>query len=78
MHHIKEYFDFINEAKRRSFSEINKETEDLLKNQIKMYTDLMKNNPDKIEIYKARLELTHAKLNVLTAKKQLDQLKGRS
>lgn len=78
MHHIKEYSDFVNEAKYRSASEINREAEDLLKTQIKRYTDRMKTNPDKIEIYKAQLELTHAKLNVLTAKKQLDQLKGRS
>jgi len=78
MNHIKEYTDFISEAKRRSASEINREAEDLLKDQIRRYTDRMKTNPDKTEIYKAHLELAHARLNVLTAKKQLDQLKGRS
>ncbi len=78
MNHIKEYADFISEAKRRSASEINREVEDLLKDQIRRYTDRMKTNPDKTEIYKAQLELAHARLNVLTAKKQLDQLKGRS
>ena len=78
MNHIKEYTDFISEAKRRSASEINREAEDLLKDQIRRYTDRMKTNPDKTEIYKAQLELAHARLNVLTAKKQLDQLKGRS
>jgi hypothetical protein len=78
MNHIKGYTDFISEAKRRSASEINREAEDLLKDQIRRYTDRMKTNPDKTEIYKAHLELAHARLNVLTAKKQLDRLKGRS
>jgi len=78
MSHIKDYSNFVNEAKYRPASEVNREAEGLLKDQIRRYTDRMKTNPDKIEIYKAHLELAHARLNVLTAKKQLDQLKGRS
>ena len=78
MNHIKEYADFISEAKRRSASEINRETEDLLKGRIERYTGLMKTNPDKTEIYKAQLELAHARLNVLAAKKKLEQLRARS
>ena len=78
MNYIKEYTDFISEAKWRSASEINRETEDLLKGRIERYTGLMKTNPDKTEIYKARLELAHARLNVLAAKKKLEQLRARS
>ena len=78
MNHIKDYSNFVNEAKYRPASQINQEAEGLLKDQIARYTDRMKSNPDKIEIYKAHLELAHARLNVLTAKKQLDQLKGRA
>jgi hypothetical protein len=63
------------EAVRRPVDQVNKEAEDRLKAQIQKYSELMKTNPEKANIYKAQIDLAHAKQVVLSLKKKLEALK---
>ena len=65
----------INEAVKRSAAEVNRDAEERLKNQISRYSELMKSNPERADIYKAQLDLAHAKMTVVAMKKKLDSLK---
>lgn len=63
------------EAVRRTADQVNKEAEDRLKSQIDKYSQLMKNHPEKANVYKAQLDLAHAKQIVLSMKKKLEAVK---
>ena len=68
--------DLINEAaRRRTAAEVNKESMDRIKNQMTKYAELMKTNPEKANIYKALLDLAHARMAVVTAKTKVDSLR---
>jgi hypothetical protein len=90
--HIKSYEDFLNEstnneeltldelfteAVKRSAAEVMKDAEDKIKEQISRYSELMKTNPEKADIYKAQLDLIQAKQTVLAMKKKLEQVKAK-
>jgi|APGre2960657505_1045072.scaffolds.fasta_scaffold77614_2 hypothetical protein len=63
------------EAVRRTADQVNKDAEDRLKIQIDKYAQLMKTHPEKADIYKAQLDLAHAKQIVLSMKKKLEAVK---
>jgi hypothetical protein len=63
------------EAVRRTADQVNKDAEDRLKIQIDKYSQLMKTHPEKADIYKAQLDLAHAKQIVLSMKKKLEAVK---
>jgi hypothetical protein len=60
---------------RRTADEVNREAERRLKEQITRYSELMKSNPDRADIYKAQLDLANARMMVVAMKKKLDQVK---
>jgi hypothetical protein len=63
------------EAVRRTADQVNKEADDRLKAQIAKYSELMKTHPEKADVYKAQLDLAHAKQTVLAMKKKLESIK---
>ena len=65
----------VNEAVKRTAAQVNKDAEDRIKNQIDRYSELMKSNPDKANVYKAQLDLAHAKMTVVNLKKKVDALR---
>lgn len=65
------------EAVKRAADQIQKEAEDKIKEQIAKYTDLIKSKPEKADLYKAQLDVIHAKQNVLAMKKKLQQVKDK-
>jgi hypothetical protein len=65
------------EAVRRTADQIHKEADDKIKEQIAKYSELMKSNPEKADLYKAQLDLTHAKQTVLAMKQKLQQVKDK-
>jgi hypothetical protein len=44
--------------------------------QINNYTEKMKNNPERANYYKAMIDLTNAKLMVITLRRKVEMLKG--
>ena len=89
---IKSYDEFINEsinneeleldqlfteAVKRSAAEVMRDAEEKIKNQIERYSELMKSNPEKADVYKAQLDLIHAKQTVLAMKKKLQQVQAK-
>lgn len=68
--------ELFTEAVKRSSSEVIKAAEDKIKEQISRYSKLMKSNPEKADLYKAQLDLIHAKESVLAMKKKLDLVKS--
>ena len=89
---IKSYNEFINEsinneeleldqlfteAVKRSAAEVMRDAEEKIKNQIERYSELMKSNPEKADVYKAQLDLIHAKQTVLAMKKKLQQVQAK-
>lgn len=78
MKHIFAFDEFVNEAAKRTAAQVNKDAEDRLKNQISRYSELMKSNPEKANIYKAMLDLANARMVVLNLKKKLDSLRESS
>ncbi len=89
---IKSYDEFINEsinteeleldqlfteAVKRSAAEVMRDAEEKIKNQIERYSELMKTNPEKADVYKAQLDLIHAKQTVLAMKKKLQQVQAK-
>jgi len=65
----------VNEARKRSADEVAKDAENKIKDQIARYSELMKTNPEKADIYKAQLDLAHARRNVLSMKDKLRKVK---
>jgi hypothetical protein len=65
----------INEGVRRNADQVNQDAERRIKDQIAKYSELMKTNPEKANIYKAQIDLAHARMTVVAMKKKLDQLK---
>ena len=90
---LKSYEEFINESvdsaefeldelfteaiKKRRPEEVMKEAEEKIKMQIARYSELMKSKPEKADLYKAQLDLIHAKQTVLQMKKKLEQVKAK-
>jgi hypothetical protein len=68
---------FLDEATRKPAAQVNREAEIRLKAQLANYSKMMKANPKKANVYKAKIDLANAKLITLTAKKKLDQITGR-
>jgi hypothetical protein len=75
MNHISTFDEFLNEATKRTADQVNKDAENRLKDQISRYSELMKSNPEKSDMYKAQLDLAHAKMTVLNLKKKVDALR---
>ncbi|NBO21839.1 hypothetical protein EBU94_00640 [bacterium] len=79
---VKSYGTFLNEsslyeaAKRRESAIVSKEQEMKLVQQINNYTEKMKNNPERANYYKAMIDLTNAKLMVITLRRKVEMLKG--
>ena len=69
--------ELFTEAVKRSSAEVIKDAEDKIKQQISRYSELMKTNPEKADLYKAQLDLVHAKQTVLAMKKKLEQVKAK-
>jgi hypothetical protein len=68
--------DLVNEAARkRTAAEVNKESMDRIKQQMTRYAELMKSKPEKANVYKALLDLAHARMAVVTAKQKVDALR---
>jgi hypothetical protein len=65
------------EAVKRSAAEVMKSAEMAIQNQIARYSELMKTNPEKADVYKAQLDLVHAKQTVLAMKKKLAAVKAK-
>jgi hypothetical protein len=90
---LKSYEDFINESvdsleleldelfteavRKRTPDQIMKDAEDKIKEQIARFSELMKTKPEKADVYKAQLDLVHAKQTVLQMKKKLEQVKSK-
>lgn len=93
MDKLKSYNDFINESfesdeleleelfteavRKRTPEQVMKDAEDKIKEQIGRYSELMKTRPEKADVYKAQLDLVHAKQTVLQMKKKLEQVKAK-
>lgn len=69
--------DLFTEAVKRSDAEVMKDAEEKIKNQIARYSELMKSKPENADVYKAQLDLIHAKQTVLAMKKKLQQVKNK-
>jgi hypothetical protein len=63
---------------RRKFNEIHMEAEMKLKEQLAKYTEMIKNNPEKADVYKAQIDLVNAKTMVLKAKERLQMVKSKA
>jgi hypothetical protein len=68
---------FTEAVRKRTPDQVMKDAEDKIKDQIGRYSELMKSNPEKADIYKAQLDLVHAKQTVLQMKKKLEQVKAK-
>jgi hypothetical protein len=75
MKNFESFEDFLNEATKRTADQVNKDAETRIKSQIDRYSELMKSNPEKADLYKAQLELSHARMTVLNLKKKLDAIR---
>ena len=60
---------------RRKFEEIQRDAEMKLKEQLEKYTTLIKEKPEKADLYKAQIDLVNAKQMVLLAKERLHMVK---
>jgi hypothetical protein len=65
----------VNEAVKRTADQVNKDAENRIKTQIDRYSDLMKSKPEKANVYKAMLDLAHARMTVVNLKKKVDALR---
>ena len=63
---------------RRKFNEIHMEAELKLKEQLQKYTEMLKSNPEKADVYKAQIDLINAKQMVLQAKERLQMVKDKA
>lgn len=63
---------------RRKFNEIHMEAEMKLKEQLAKYTEMIKNKPEKADVYKAQIDLINAKTMVLQAKEKLQMVKAKA
>lgn len=68
---------FFEAVQKRPFDVVQKEAESNLKKQIDSYKDLVKSNPEKADLYKAKMDLAQSKLNVLAAKKKVELIRGK-
>jgi hypothetical protein len=74
-----EYDEFILEAqKKRPFKEYKAEAEKKLKDQFVKYTQLIKTNPGRSNVYKALLDIIKAKEMVLKMKEKAEIVKAQS
>ena len=63
---------------RRKFNEIQVEAEMRLRDQLQKYTELIKSNPEKADVYKAQIDLVNAKQMVLQAKERVYMVKQKA
>lgn len=63
---------------RRKFNEIHAEAEMKLNQQLQKYTEMIKSNPEKSDVYKAQIDLVNAKQMVLQAKQRLQMVKDKA
>ncbi len=63
---------------RRTFAEVQKDAEMKLKEQLEKYTEMIKKNPEKADVYKAQIDLVNAKQMVLQAKQRLEMVKAKA
>lgn len=65
-------------APRRKPQEIQATAELKLKEQLQKYTEMIKSNPEKADVYKAQIDLVNAKTMVLKAKERLQMVKDKA
>ncbi len=63
---------------RRKFEEVQRDAEMKLKEQLEKYTEMIKTNPEKADVYKAQIDLVNAKTMVLKAKERLQMVKAKA
>jgi len=63
---------------RRKPQEVQVEAELKLKEQLAKYTEMIKSNPEKADVYKAQIDLVNAKTMVLKAKERLQMVKDKA
>jgi hypothetical protein len=68
---------FFEALQKRPFEVIQKEAEENLKKQISNFKDTMKNNPEKADLYKAKIQLAQTKLLVIAAKKKVELIRSK-
>lgn len=68
---------FFEALQKRPFEVIQKEAEENLKKQINSFKDLIKNNPEKADLYKAKIQLAQTKLLVIAAKKKVELIRDK-
>ena len=68
---------FFEALQKRPFEIVQKEAEENLKKQINSFKDLVKNNPQKADLYKAKIQLAQTKLLVIAAKKKVELIRDK-
>jgi len=68
---------FFEALQKRPFEIVQKEAEENLKKQINSFKDLIKNNPKKSDLYKAKIQLAQTKLLVIAAKKKVELIRDK-
>lgn len=68
---------FFEALQKRPFEIVQKEAEENLKKQINSFKDLIKNNPQKADLYKAKIQLAQTKLLVIAAKKKVELIRDK-
>ena len=68
---------FFEALQKRPFEIVQKEAEENLKKQINNFKDLIKNNPQKADLYKAKIQLAQSKLLVIAAKKKVELIRDK-
>jgi hypothetical protein len=68
---------FFEALQKRPFEIVQKEAEENLKKQINSFKDLVKNNPQKADLYKAKIQLAQTKLLVIAAKKKVELMRDK-
>ena len=63
---------------RRNPQEVQAAAELKLKEQLAKYTEMIKSNPEKADVYKAQIDLVNAKTMVLKAKERLQMVKDKA
>lgn len=63
---------------KRRFEEVQKDAQIKLNSQLQKYTELIKSNPERADVYKAQLDLVNAKMMVLQAKERVHMVKQKA
>jgi hypothetical protein len=68
---------FFEALQKRPFEVIQKEAEENLKKQITNFKENIKNNPEKADLYKAKIQLAQTKLLVISARKKVELIRDK-